>query len=278
MRSDRRESSKKAILRNKSRSSRKKFNRRGSLDTAVTDRTRSSDYYELIPLPFSKDGMTQRHRESSQERLPTRTEFQRRHSPLPTAGMSQKRVMQLRSENQLQGQWPRRHSMDNEVRLESSRKPRRRATVASDPLPQQQQRNYTKSEVEKDHQKQHQYKGVRQDVSLGETVRSRSHVILEPISERSLQAVNLLRQHDFAFVKRSDGSYSYAILAYRSFEPIKGGANKNSVITEEECMTFVVNDIGNTKMICRRYWSEYVRLPYVARRPEIPHVILMPRD
>ena len=105
-RSDRRESNKNAVIRNKSRSSSKqfKFNRRGSLATSVAGRTsnHSGDYYELTPLPFSKDGTAQSHRESSQERLPTRKEFQRSYSPLLTAAMAQEIAIQLTSENQLQ--------------------------------------------------------------------------------------------------------------------------------------------------------------------------------
>jgi len=161
------------------------------------------------------------------------------------------------------------------ARLESSCEPRRRAIVAFDSLPQQQESNDTKSDVEKDQQEQHQHqhKGVRQDYLLGETTRSHSHMIIEPISGRSLQAINSLQKHDFAFVKRSDGSYSYAILAYRSSEPIKGRANKNSAIAEEECMIFVMNGIGNTKTIRQRYWSEFVRLPYIAPCQEIPDVV-----
>merc|ERR1719296_222792 len=65
----------------------------------------------------------------------------------------------------------------------------------------------------------------------------------------------MLQKHDFAFVKRSDGSYSYAILAFRSFEPIKKGTGT------EECMTFVTNKIGSTKIIRERHWSEFIRMP-----------------
>ena len=110
--------------------------------------------------------------------------------------------------------------------------------------------NDTKSAVQ---EKEEQHKGFRRDYSLGETARFASHIINE---QTNIRAVNSLRKHDFAFVKRRDGSYSYAILACRSFEPIKGAKNDHT----EECMTFVMNDTGSTKMIRQRHWSEFVCL------------------
>ena len=99
----------------------------------------------------------------------------------------------------------------------------------------------------------------RKDYFLGETVRSPSHMITEPTSERAVRSIDSLRQYDFVFVKRSDGSYSYAILAYRSMELIKG-RNKR-----EECMTFAMTDTGATKMVRRRSWHRVVRLVSMER-------------
>ena len=130
---------------------------------------------------------------------------------------------------------------------------KRRASVTFAPLPPSTssvESNDTKSAVQ---EKEEQHKGFRRDYSLGETVRFASHIIDE---QTNIGDVNSLRKHDFAFVKRSDGSYSYAILACRSFEPIKGAKNDDT----EECMTFVMNDIGSTKMIKQRHWSAFVCL------------------
>ena len=91
--------------------------------------------------------------------------------------------------------------------------------------------------------------GSRKDYSIGETIRSPCYMFTEPTA-----AVSSLKKHNFAFVKRSDGSYSYTILAYRSMEPIKGTKNT------EECMTFVMSDAGHTKIVRKRNWSEFVRL------------------
>jgi len=64
-----------------------------------------------------------------------------------------------------------------------------------------------------------QTKGFRRDYELGETLRHSSHMVVESNSKKSLRSVESLRKHDFAFVKRSDKSFSYAILAFRSLEP-----------------------------------------------------------
>jgi len=105
-------------------------------------------------------------------------------------------------------------------------------------------------------EKESQHKGLRLDYQLGETLRTPSHMIVKPTDDQVCQAAGALDNHDFAFVKRSDGSFSYAILAYRSVEPVKRG-DKKSV---EDCMTFVVNGAGSTKKVCRRQWAKCVRL------------------
>lgn len=101
------------------------------------------------------------------------------------------------------------------------------------------------------------HKGFRKDYALGEALRSHSHMITEPTPGHAIQAASLLGKHDFAFVRRSDGSFSYAILAYRSREPIRSKKNGE---THEDCMTFVMGPDGTTKMIRKRFWSDFVRL------------------
>jgi len=49
---------------------------------------------------------------------------------------------------------------------------------------------------------QDQHPGFRSDYKLGDTIRSPSHIM---VTEPS--AVSAFEKHDFAFVKRSDGSY-----------------------------------------------------------------------
>ena len=122
---------------------------------------------------------------------------------------------------------------------------RRRVSFAPSPSSSIEDDNQQSVEVEGEQQNM----GFRKDYSLGETTRSRCHMIIEPTS-----VVSSLKKHDFAFVKRSDGSYSYAILACRLMEPIKGTNNT------EECMTFVMSDVGATKIVRKSNWSEYIRL------------------
>ncbi len=79
---------------------------------------------------------------------------------------------------------------------------------------------------------------------------------VEPVLDHASQAVDSLKTHNFAFVKRSDGSFSSVILAYRSMEPTTGASNGEM----EECMTFAVSEGGSMKMVRKRHWNEYVRL------------------
>lgn len=103
-------------------------------------------------------------------------------------------------------------------------------------------------------QSQQKHRGLRKDYSLGKRACSSSHMIIESDHDVAFQSASSLKNHDFAFVKRSDGQWTYAILAYRSFELVK---NEEVV---EECMMFVMSDAGSTKLIKKRQWGDYVRL------------------
>ena len=104
--------------------------------------------------------------------------------------------------------------------------------------------------------KESQFNGFRRDYELGETLRHPSHAYVEPTDGRACRGVRSLKNYDFAFVKRSDGSFSYAILAYRSLEAVERGDAKSV----EECMTFAMTGAGNTKKVRKRHWDKYVRL------------------
>ena len=82
-------------------------------------------------------------------------------------------------------------------------------------------------------------------------------MIIEPTSAKAISAARSLKTNDYAFVKRSDGSFSYAILAYRCMVPFRKSA-KNKIMMEE-CMVFVVSSAGSTKMV-RKSQSGSVRL------------------
>ncbi len=85
---------------------------------------------------------------------------------------------------------------------------------------------------------------------------------IESTEELAIEAVGSLNTHDFAFVKLSDGTYSYAIPADRSTKPVNGAKNKtcHAECVMEECMTFVTTKLGSTKTVRRRHWGKYVHL------------------
>lgn len=113
-------------------------------------------------------------------------------------------------------------------------------------------------------QKENSCKGYRDDYFLGDVVRSASHMFIESNSKRAIQAVESLQIHDFAWVKRSDGLYTYAILAYRSTRSLNEGSSMHPAALEEneeeEYMYFVVDDIGSTKMVPKSRWHVNIRL------------------
>ena len=112
------------------------------------------------------------------------------------------------------------------------------------------------------------YNGYRDDYYLGDLVNSASHMIIESTPDGAIQAVGVLQTHDFAWIKRSNGLYTYAILANRSSSSpspscasTNGSSATNSDDSEdEEYMYFVLNDCGATKMVHKKHWSNFIRL------------------
>lgn len=91
---------------------------------------------------------------------------------------------------------------------------------------------------------------------LGETVRSASDMSIEQCPQKAAEMASYLKNYDFAFIKRSNGSWTYAILVCRVFLT-SGNNQKNS---REEGMLFVVSDKGCIKMIRKPYWAEFIRV------------------
>ena len=128
------------------------------------------------------------------------------------------------------------------------------------------------------HQNTHQAArySSHQDYNLGDTCRSPHHMIVEPNRSKATQAVDTLSNHDFAFVKRSGGRYTYAILAYRtkgtckgvqqeehnsiSFSSLSISPRESEEEEKEETMTFVLKDDGCDKVIKKSQWADNVRL------------------
>jgi len=92
-----------------------------------------------------------------------------------------------------------------------------------------------------------EFRGYRSDYALGEVARSLSHMIIAA-SPQEASDVSLLKSHDFAFIKRTDESWTYSILSYRAVDE-----------SLEEYMVFVLSVGGSTKRIKKRQWAEYIR-------------------
>eukprot|EP00956_Cyclotella_meneghiniana_P001365 scaffold1462_cov64-Cyclotella_meneghiniana.AAC.6 len=62
------------------------------------------------------------------------------------------------------------------------------------------------------------------------------------------QSVYQLKNFDFAFVERSNGSWTYAMLAHQS----RGSSY------EEEQMVFVLDEKGSSKVIDEKDWARFI--------------------
>eukprot|EP00956_Cyclotella_meneghiniana_P017186 scaffold27752_cov70-Cyclotella_meneghiniana.AAC.1 len=103
------------------------------------------------------------------------------------------------------------------------------------------------SENTRHHENQQLLVRGRRDYDLGDIARSPSHMIIDTSPQAT--CVSELNDHDFAFVNRSGGSWSYAILAHRH----------QSHDENKEYMVFVVDKMGSTKTIKKRQWAKCVR-------------------
>ena len=84
-------------------------------------------------------------------------------------------------------------------------------------------------------------------LELGD-VASPQDMHIELDSQRQYENVASLPDHSFAFIRRSTGDWTYAIVSDR---PVKSGPNAS--------IRFVLNSRGSTKTIKAKDWSAYVR-------------------
>eukprot|EP00956_Cyclotella_meneghiniana_P010721 scaffold15012_cov47-Cyclotella_meneghiniana.AAC.5 len=108
--------------------------------------------------------------------------------------------------------------------------------------------------------------------SIGDVAQSSSHMMIETCQRAALINACQLKTHDFAFVKRSDGSWTYAILA---------GHCKD--IDNEEVMVFVTSETGCTKVIKQRNWAKSIRGVATDKKCNedvkgVPQIIIADRD
>lgn len=79
---------------------------------------------------------------------------------------------------------------------------------------------------------------------VGETLRSSKDAM-----KRDKDLVSKLKVDDGAFVKRTDGSYTYAIINDRYYDD------------QGEVFSFVVNKSGSTKTFPERMWAKFIKCP-----------------
>jgi len=84
---------------------------------------------------------------------------------------------------------------------------------------------------------------------LGDAVAGDHHMVIPKTVAEALQNASTLNALDFAFVLRSNGSWTYAIVAERTFHKDLGLV-----------LRFVLDKKGTTKTIRRKYWEKGVRL------------------
>jgi hypothetical protein len=140
----------------------------------------------------------------------------------------------------------RRHStteMEKLRKTDEAKVQEAAATTSIPPLPFSRSRSV-------DHSQRNRiqaYSGGRSDYSLGD-IASRSHMIIPDDPQDAFNLVSRLKQYDFAFIKRTDGSWTYALLAYRYVDEGK------------ECMLFVLDQGGLMKVIKKTQWSNFIRM------------------
>eukprot|EP00956_Cyclotella_meneghiniana_P024146 scaffold48140_cov68-Cyclotella_meneghiniana.AAC.10 len=109
--------------------------------------------------------------------------------------------------------------------------------------------------------------------AIGDVAQSSTHMVIETCVRAALINVCKLKTHDFAFVKRSDGSWTYAILA---------GYCKDT--NNEDIMVFVTNKKGGSKAIKIRDWAKLVRPVATFDKmsndyvEDVPQIIIADRD
>jgi hypothetical protein len=104
------------------------------------------------------------------------------------------------------------------------------------------------------------------EFTLGD-VASVQDMHIEPNAEMAYANAASLPIHSFAFILRSTGEWTYAILANR---PVVSGPDAS--------MRFVVDPKGSTKVIKAKYWSRYVRLVNEIQSENIDEDIRMEED
>ena len=107
---------------------------------------------------------------------------------------------------------------------------------------------------------------------LGESIQSPHDIMIFPTEKEMMQRINSLKVHDFAFVRRSNGTWTYAILADRGKQKVtsasldggvpkvsEAGNENSSNLEKEEFMMFVMNEARSVKVIWKSQWKNCIR-------------------
>jgi len=103
--------------------------------------------------------------------------------------------------------------------------------------------------------------------NVGDTNRKKEDMISNLTKEQTVEGVSKLHVDDCAWIRRSDGSWSYAIVKLRSDGDGYYGGDENKGVPSS--ITFTVNVRGSTKTTDMRPWGGHVRLP--ARSDVLPN-------
>ncbi|KAL7520866.1 hypothetical protein ACHAWX_005563 [Stephanocyclus meneghinianus] len=107
----------------------------------------------------------------------------------------------------------------------------------------------------------------KQRYSLGDVARTPKHMIIHRSNTEAIHSASLLKQYEQAFLKRSNGLWTLAILADRSLQPTQRDSSHwyseweidSATMDLEESMLFVINEHGATKTVGRKLWGKFVR-------------------
>lgn len=121
----------------------------------------------------------------------------------------------------------------------------------------------------------HQHSSSPMRYNIGEGCRTPVDMLVHRSTKKAVECVSQLRKWDQAFVKRSNGTWTVAVLIDRALQPKNGVSRGNGDRTAvrwrsvweidrrstelEESMLFVIDDDGATKIVNRNSWGKYVR-------------------
>ena len=107
--------------------------------------------------------------------------------------------------------------------------------------------------------------------NIGDACRTPQDMIICCSKEESIDSAGHMKKWDGAFIKRTSGVWTYAILIERSMQPIDVTKKRLEYMywasvwevdprcEMEDSMLFAIDDDGGTKIIPKRCWAKYVR-------------------